>query len=149
VNLRVPHFVFMYVLLCSDFNSLRKMINVHHMYNKGTTPLSHGVGSTHYGAHPCERGVVHLLYMWCTGITSHSLMRSFHHSHLDESSGKEIVLFGISSSSSSSSSFFFFLFFFFFFFLMVYIFCCEFGYIKVKIIYKYFMFCNFFFNFLF
>jgi len=46
------------------------MINVHHMYNKGTTPLSHGVGSTHYGAHPCERGVVHLLYMWCTGITS-------------------------------------------------------------------------------
>jgi hypothetical protein len=31
------------------------------MYNKGTTPLSHGVGST---------GVVHLLYMWCTRITS-------------------------------------------------------------------------------
>jgi hypothetical protein len=29
-----------------------KMINVHHMYNKGTTPLSYGVGSTHYGAHP-------------------------------------------------------------------------------------------------
>jgi hypothetical protein len=28
------------------------MINVHHMYNKGTTPLSHGVGSTNYGAHP-------------------------------------------------------------------------------------------------
>jgi hypothetical protein len=47
-----------------------KMINVHHMYNKGTTPLSHGVGSTHYGAYPCERGVVHLLYMWCTEITS-------------------------------------------------------------------------------
>jgi len=24
-------------------NDERKMINVHHMYNKGTTPLSHGV----------------------------------------------------------------------------------------------------------
>jgi hypothetical protein len=31
---------------------IRKMINVHHMYNKGTTPLSHGVGSTHCGIHP-------------------------------------------------------------------------------------------------
>jgi hypothetical protein len=28
------------------------MINVHHMYNKGTIFLSHGVNPTHYGAHP-------------------------------------------------------------------------------------------------
>jgi hypothetical protein len=26
------------------------------------------------GSTLCERGVVHLLYMWCTGITSHMLM---------------------------------------------------------------------------
>jgi len=42
------------------------MINVHHMYNKGTTPLSHGVGSTHYGAHSmwerCCTLVVHVVY---------------------------------------------------------------------------------------
>jgi hypothetical protein len=31
---------------------LWKMINVHHMYNKGTTLLSHGVGPTHCGIHP-------------------------------------------------------------------------------------------------
>jgi hypothetical protein len=36
------------------------------MYN---TP-SHGVGPTHCGAHPMWRGVVHLLYTWCTWITS-------------------------------------------------------------------------------
>jgi hypothetical protein len=45
----------------------RKMINVHHMYNKGTTPLSHGVGSTNYRAHPIWEGcctiVVHVMYV--------------------------------------------------------------------------------------
>jgi hypothetical protein len=30
----------------------RKMVNVHHMYNKGTTPLSHEVDPTHCGVHP-------------------------------------------------------------------------------------------------
>jgi len=66
-----------------------KMIEIHHFYNKFTTALSYRVGPTHCEAHPiwesccklvvkvmyenqfsCERDVVPLLYMWCTGITS-------------------------------------------------------------------------------
>jgi hypothetical protein len=48
------------------FSSYRKMINVHHMYNKGTIPLSHGMGPTHCGIHPMWEGcctfVVHVMY---------------------------------------------------------------------------------------
>jgi hypothetical protein len=36
---------------------------VQHPSHMGWAP--HIMGPT-----PCERGVVHLLYMWCTGITS-------------------------------------------------------------------------------
>jgi len=34
------------------FLETQKMINVHHMYNKGTTPLSHGAGPTVCGLTP-------------------------------------------------------------------------------------------------
>jgi hypothetical protein len=39
-------------LFSKELLASRKMINVHHMYNKSTTPLSHGVDPTHGGAHP-------------------------------------------------------------------------------------------------
>jgi hypothetical protein len=43
------------------------------MYN---TP-SYGVGLTHCRIHPMWRNVVHLLYTWCTGITSPSVISQY------------------------------------------------------------------------
>jgi hypothetical protein len=49
---KVEKTLFIINIIFCVYNCQKKMINVHHMYNKGTTPLLHGVSPTHCGVHP-------------------------------------------------------------------------------------------------